>query len=113
MVDRKNSLGLDGIKEVRESLENLLETNDDKNDSGLSGCGRCDSGGVSRGNSSVGQAIGEVHGIYKKRLERTCSCFYGETCALCGGGGGSSSSSNADNQQYSVIEESCDGFTKR
>lgn len=108
-LDRKNSLTLDGIKEVRESAENLLEKFD-KTDSGISGCGRCDSG-VSTAENSVGD-----DSVYKKKLQRTCSCqFYSESCTLCSAGSSSSGSNqdHTENQQDSIIEEGSDCFGKR
>lgn len=108
-IDRQNSLGLDNIKEVRESIEDLIETSEKNNeDSGLSGCGRCDSG-LSTGNgSSVCQGASD-EGMYKKRLQRTCSCqFCGENSGSSSGG---SHGDHNDHQQDSLIEES-DGFQK-
>lgn len=115
-IDRQNSLGLDNIKEVRESIEDLIETSEKNNeDSGLSGCGRCDSG-LSTGNgSSVCQGASD-EGMYKKRLQRTCSCqFCSENSIPCSGGSSSGGSHGDHNdhgdQQDSLIEES-DGFQK-
>lgn len=109
-IDRKNSIGLDNIKEVRESTEDLLETSE-KNDSGVSGCGRCDSG-LSTGNASSVCQAGD--GIYKKRLQRTCSCQYcnetGVPCSAESSSGGSHGDHN-DHQQYGLEEG--DGFPKR
>ncbi|KAK9731870.1 RhoGEF domain [Popillia japonica] len=101
-IERKNSVTLDGIKEVRESVENLLEKLDKNDDR----CGRCDSG-VSTAENSVGD-----DSIYsKKKLERTCSCqFYRETCALCSANSSSTGSNqdHTENQQDSIIEEGSD-----
>ncbi|KAF5301253.1 hypothetical protein FQR65_LT00953 [Abscondita terminalis] len=108
VLDRKNSLTLDGIKEVRESVENLLEKFD-KSDSRLSGCGRCDSG-VSTADNSVGD-----DSVYKKKLQNACSCqFYRESCSLCSAGSSSTGSNHdhTENQQDSIIEEGSDGFGK-
>lgn len=104
-IERKNSVTLDGIKEVRESVENLLEKLDKNDDR----CGRCDSG-VSTAENSVGD-----ESVYKKKLERTCSCqFYRETCALCSATSSSTGSNqdHTENQQDSIIEEGSD-FVKR
>lgn len=109
LLDRKNSLTLDGIKEVRESVENLLE-NYNKGESRLSGCERCDSG-VSTADNSVGD-----DSVYKKKLQRTCSCqFYGDSCALCSVGGSSAGSNqdHTEHQQDSITEEGSEGFGKR
>lgn len=139
VLDRKNSygncnsnsntLGLDNIKEVRESTEDLLEASE-KNDSGVSGCGRCDSGLSSTGNaSSVGVCRGLCLGLglgiglgadelynnnhnHKKRLQRTCLCQY--CCNETGGSSSGSSGSHADHndhQQYGLEEN--DVFPKR
>lgn len=105
-LDRKNSLTLDGIKEVRESVENLLE----KVTKTESGCGRCDSG-VSTADNSVGDDI-----VYKKKLQSTCSCqFYRETCTMCSAASSSTGSNqdHTENQQDSITEEGSDGFGKR
>lgn len=105
IIERKNSVTLDGIKEVRESVENLLEKFDNNEDR----CGRCDSG-VSTAENSVGD-----DSLYKKKLERTCSCqFYRETCALCSANSSSTGSNqdHTENQQDSIIEEGSD-FVKR
>ncbi|KAB0796014.1 hypothetical protein PPYR_10075 [Photinus pyralis] len=107
-LDRKNSLTLDGIKEVRESVENLLEKID-SSDSRLSGCGRCDSG-VSTADNSLGD-----DSVYKKKLQSTCSCqFYSESCTLCSTGSSSTGSNqdHTENQQDSITEEGSDGFGK-
>lgn len=105
-LERKNSALLDGIKEERESVENLLE----KIDRSDTECGPCDSG-ISTTDNSVGD-----DSIYKKKLQRTCSCqYYRESCALCCAGS-SSAGSNQDhieNQHDSVTEEGSDGFVKR
>lgn len=110
-LDRKSSLTLDGIKEVRESVENLMESSKlDKTDSDVSGCGRCDSG-VSTADNSVGDESN-----YKKKLQRTCSCqFYRESCAMCSATSSSTGSNqdHTDNQQDSIIEEGIDEFVKR
>lgn len=108
VLERKNSGALGGIKEERESVENLLE----KMQSEHNDCGRCDSG-VSTADNSVGD-----ESVYnkKKLLQRTCSCqYYRESCALCSAGSSSAGSNqdHTDNQQDSVIEECSDGFNKR
>lgn len=107
-MERKNSATLGGIKEERESVENLLE----KLNSTHNECKRCDSG-VSTGDNS----IGEESVVYnKKKLQRTCSCQYCRgSCIMCSGNSNSSSAdSNQDNtesQQDSVMEDG--GFAKR
>ncbi|XP_017786497.1 PREDICTED: uncharacterized protein LOC108569455 isoform X2 [Nicrophorus vespilloides] len=105
-LERKSSVvTLDGIKEVRESVENLLENIDTARDR----CGRCDSG-VSTAENSVGDDSG-----YKKKLERSCSCaYYRESCPLCSTNSSSTGSNqdHTDNQQDSIIEEGSDGFVK-
>ncbi|XP_022916262.2 puratrophin-1-like isoform X2 [Onthophagus taurus] len=103
-LERKNSATLDGIKEVRESVENILEKLD-KEDR----CGRCDSG-VSTAENSVGD-----ESIYKKKLERSCSCqYFRESCALCSTNSSSTGSNqdHTEHQQDSIIEECSDGFVK-
>ncbi|XP_045464093.1 uncharacterized protein LOC123673564 isoform X3 [Harmonia axyridis] len=106
-LERKNSATLDGIKEERESVENLLE----KIDTSHNGCKRCDSG-VSTGDNSIGE---ESVAYNKKKLQRTCSCQYCRgSCVMCSGNSNSSSAdSNQDNtesQQDSMMEDS--GFVK-
>lgn len=107
VLERKNSGVLGGIKEERESVENLLE----KMQSEHNDCTRCDSG-VSTADNSVGDET-----VYnKKKLQRTCSCqYYRESCALCSAGSSSAGSNqdHTDNQQDSIIEECSDGFIKR
>lgn len=106
ILERKNSGVLGGIKEERESVENLLE----KMQSEHNDCTRCDSG-VSTADNSVGDET-----VYKKKLQRTCSCqYYRESCALCSAGSSSAGSNqdHTDNQQDSIIEECSDGFIKR
>lgn len=108
-LERKSSVTLDGIKEVRESVENLLEHIDSDRKS-ADRCGRCDSG-VSTADNSVGDDSG-----YKKKLERSCSCqFYRESCALCSTNSSSTESNqdHTENQQDSIIEEGSDGCPKR
>ncbi|KAL3275178.1 hypothetical protein HHI36_019947 [Cryptolaemus montrouzieri] len=105
-LERKNSATLDGIKEERESVENLLE----KIDSGHNECKRCDSG-VSTGDNSVG----EESVVYRKKLQRTCSCQYCRgACVLCSGNSNSSSGGsnqdNTDSQQDSIMGDN--GFVK-
>lgn len=106
-IERKNSGTLRGIKEERESVENLLEKiESDDND-----CKRCDSG-LSTADNSVGE-----DSVYnnKKKLQRTCSCqYYRESCALCSAGSSSADSNqdHTDTQQDSIIEEGSDGFIK-
>ncbi|RZB62213.1 pleckstrin -likey domain-containing family G member 4B-like [Asbolus verrucosus] len=100
-LERKNSATLDGIKEERESVENLLEKLDSDH--------RCDSG-LSTADNSVGE-----ESVYKKKLQRTCSCqYYRESCALCSAGSSSAGSNqdHTENQQDSIIEEGSDGFIK-
>ncbi|XP_065160574.1 uncharacterized protein [Atheta coriaria] len=107
-LERKSSVTLDGIKEVRESVENLLEHIDSDRKS-ADRCGRCDSG-VSTADNSVGDDSG-----YKKKLERSCSCqFYRESCALCSTNSSSTESNqdHTENQQDSIIEEGSDGCPK-
>lgn len=104
-LERKNS-ALDGIKEERESVENLLE----KIDRSDNECGPCDSG-ISTTDNSVGD-----DSVYKKKLQRTCSCqYYRESCALCCAGSSSAGSNqdHTENQNDSVNEEGSDGFVKR
>lgn len=108
LLERKSSVTLDGIKEVRESVENLLEKVD-KNNLNLSACGGCDSG-VSTADNSIGD-----ESIYKKKLQRTCSCqFYRESCINCSTNSSSTGSNqdHTENQQDSIIEEGSDGFVK-
>lgn len=101
-LERKNSALLDGIKEERESVENLLE----KIDRSDNECGPCDSG-ISTTDNSVGD-----DSVYKKKLQRTCSCqYYRESCALCCAGS-SSAGSNQDHTE-NQNEEGSDGFVKR
>lgn len=103
-LERKNS-ALDGIKEERESVENLLE----KLDRSDNECGPCDSG-ISTTDNSVDDSV------YKKNLQRTCSCqYYRESCALCCTGSSSAGSNqdHTENQNDSVNEEGSDGFLKR
>lgn len=105
-LERKSSVTLDGIKEVRESVENLLE----EIDKNAIRCGGCDSG-VSTAENSVGE-----ESVYKKKLERTCSCqYYRESCTLCSTNSSSTGSNqdHTENQQDSIIEEGSDGFVKR
>nr|CAI5859526.1 unnamed protein product [Callosobruchus analis] len=101
-LERKNSGTLGGIKEERESVENLLEKIDE--------CNRCDSG-VSTADNSVGD-----ESVYcKKKMQRTCSCqYYRESCAMCSAGSSSAGSNqdHTENQQDSIIEEGSDGFVK-
>lgn len=101
-LERKNSATLVGIKEERESVENLLEKLDSDH--------RCDSG-LSTADNSVGD-----ESVYnKKKLQRTCSCqYYRESCALCSAGSSSADSQqdHTENQQDSIIEEGSDGFVK-
>jgi hypothetical protein len=100
-LERKNSATLDGIKEERESVENLLEKLDDH---------RCDSG-----LSTADNSVGEESVYNKKKLQRTCSCqYYRESCAACSAGSSSAGSNqdHTDNQQDSIIEEGSDGFIK-
>ncbi|KAJ8940301.1 hypothetical protein NQ318_012840 [Aromia moschata] len=104
-LERKNSGALGGIKEERESVEDLLE----KIDTEHNDCTRCDSG-VSTADNSVGD-----ESVYKKKLQRTCSCqYYRESCALCSAGNSSAGSNqdHTENQQDSIIEEGSDGFVK-
>ncbi|KAG5886772.1 hypothetical protein JTB14_032264 [Gonioctena quinquepunctata] len=105
-LERKNSGTLGGIKEERESVEDLLE----KVDSEHLDCNRCDSG-VSTADNSVGDDI-----VYSKRkLQRTCSCqYYRESCNLCSAGSSSTGSNqdHTENQQDSMIEEGSDVFMK-
>ncbi|KAK9882426.1 hypothetical protein WA026_021458 [Henosepilachna vigintioctopunctata] len=112
-LERKASATLDGIKEERESVENLLE----KIDTGHNECRRCDSG-VSTGENSIGE---EIPIYMKKKLQRTCSCQYcRERCLLCSGNSNSSSAdSNQDHtesQQDSILEDNSfakdDSFTE-
>ncbi|XP_063910546.1 uncharacterized protein LOC135127835 isoform X3 [Zophobas morio] len=100
-LERKNSATLDGIKEERESVEDLLEKMDDH---------RCDSG-----LSTADNSVGEESVCNKKKLQRTCSCqYYRESCAACSAGSSSAGSNqdHTDNQQDSIIEEGSDGFIK-
>lgn len=109
IFERKNNMTLDGIKEVRESVENLLEKVD-KNNLHLIACGGCDSG-VSTADNSIGE-----ESVYKKKLQRTCSCqYYRETCTNCSANSSSTGSNqdHTENQQDSIIEEGSDGFVKR
>ncbi|XP_049818599.1 uncharacterized protein LOC109601686 isoform X4 [Aethina tumida] len=105
-LERKNSGALDGIKEERESIENLFEKIEtDHND-----CRRCDSG-----LSTADNSVGEESVYNKKKLQRTCSCqHYRESCTLCSTGSSSvgSNQDQMDNQQDSIIEEGSDGFIK-
>lgn len=102
----KSSALLGGIKEEHESVENLLE----KIDKSDSECGPCDSG-ISTTDNSVGEDT-----LYRKKLQRMCSCvYYRESCALCCAGS-SSAGSNQDqneNDPDNVTEEGSDGFVKR
>lgn len=105
-LERKNSGTLRGIKEERESVENLIEKiESDDND-----CKRCDSG-----LSTADNSVGEDSVYSKKKLQRTCSCqYYRESCALCSAGSSSADSNqdHTDIQQDSIIEEGSDGFIK-
>ncbi|XP_018567154.1 triple functional domain protein isoform X3 [Anoplophora glabripennis] len=106
-LERKNSGTLGGIKEERESVENLLE----KIESEHNDCTRCDSG-VSTADNSVGEE--SVYNM-KKKLQRTCSCqYFRESCALCSAGSSSAGSNqdHTENQQDSIIEEGSDSFLK-
>lgn len=140
-VIRSNSLGLCNIKEVRESTENLLNTSssnsnisggttlksgslnrvDDKNtDSGLSGCGKCDSSSVSTNTTKKTRNF-----IRKQRVHRTCSCQFlniNDSCGICNVTGGSSTSTSGsaasngdhnDNQNDNMTEGGSEGFAKR
>ncbi|XP_076262791.1 uncharacterized protein LOC143197888 isoform X3 [Rhynchophorus ferrugineus] len=108
--EKKINTTLVGIKEERESVENLLEKMDS-----LDNCRRCDSG-LSTTDNSVGEDT-----LYntnsKKKLQRNCSCqYYREGCTTCSGtsssNSGGSQQDNNDNQQDSIIEEGSDGFNK-
>ncbi|CAH1179324.1 unnamed protein product [Phaedon cochleariae] len=105
-LERKNSGTLGGIKEERESVEDLLEKVDSENGD----CNRCDSG-VSTAENSVGDEI-----MYsKKKVQRSCSCqYYREGCNLCSAGSSSTGSNqdHTENQHDSIIEEGIDGFLK-
>lgn len=94
---------------MRESIEDLIEPSE-KNDSGVSGCGRCDSG-ISTGHGSC-QTASDDGGLYKKRLG-SCSCC-GDNGPECSGSSSSGASrvDHTDHQQDSLIEES-DSFPKR
>lgn len=108
-LERKTSVTLDGIKEVRESVEDLIEKNNDVDGDAIK-CGGCDSG-VSTADNSVGE-----ESVYKKKLERTCSCqYYRESCAVCSSNSSSTGSNqdHTENQQDSIIEDCSDGFIKR
>ncbi|XP_060519485.1 uncharacterized protein LOC132697828 [Cylas formicarius] len=109
-LEKKNSGALGGIKEERESVENLLEKMNS-----LDNCRRCDSG-LSTADNSVGEESSNSFNFNgKKKLQRTCSCqYYREGCAICCGGSSSTGSNqdNTDNQQDSIIEECSDGFNK-
>ncbi|KAJ8979827.1 hypothetical protein NQ317_014958, partial [Molorchus minor] len=99
-LERKNSGTLGGIKEERESKKIDSEHND---------CTRCDSG-VSTADNSIND-----ESVYKKKLQRICSCqYYRESCALCSAGSSSAGSNqdHTENQQDSIIEEGSDGFVK-
>ncbi|CAG9767511.1 unnamed protein product [Ceutorhynchus assimilis] len=100
-LERKNSGTLGGIKEERESVENLLEKIEN-----LDNCQRCDSG-LSTADNSVGEDSSNSYTNSKKKLQRLCSCqYYKESCTLCSGGSssGGSNQDNMENQQDSIIE---------
>ncbi|XP_048521574.1 puratrophin-1 isoform X1 [Dendroctonus ponderosae] len=109
-LERKNSGTLGGIKEERESVENLLEKVDNLD----SKCRRCDSG-LSTADNSVGEESSHSYKHSKKTLQRMCSCqYYKESCTVCSGGSssGGSNQDNTDNQQDSIIEEGSDRYNK-
>lgn len=110
-LERKTSSTLVGIKEERESVENLLEKIET-----IDNCRRCDSG-FSTTDNSVGEDSSNSYVNPKKKLQRTCSCqYYREGCTTCSGTSsstsGGSNQDNIDNQQDSIIEECSDGFNK-
>ncbi|KAL1501723.1 hypothetical protein ABEB36_007000 [Hypothenemus hampei] len=108
-LERKNSGALGGIKEERESVENLLEKVDS-----MDNCRRCDSG-LSTADNSVGEESSHSCPNSKKKVQRTCSCqYYKESCTICstGSSSGGSNQDNMDNQQDSIIEEGSDRFNK-
>lgn len=111
-LERKNSATLGGIKEERESVEDLLQ----KMDGMDSNCRRCDSG-MSTADNSVGEDSANSYKESKVRnSKRLCSCqYYKDTCTVCstGSSSGGSSQDNAENQQDSIIEEGSDRFHKR
>lgn len=111
-LERKNSATLGGIKEERESVEDLLQTMDGMD----SNCRRCDSG-MSTADNSVGEESSNSYKESKVRnSKRLCTCqYYKDTCTVCstGSSSGGSSQDNAENQQDSIIEEGSDRFHKR
>lgn len=110
-LERKNSATLGGIKEERESVEDLLQTMDGMD----SNCRRCDSG-MSTADNSVGEESSNSYKESKVRnSKRLCTCqYYKDTCTVCstGSSSGGSSQDNAENQQDSIIEEGSDRFHK-
>ncbi|XP_066257641.1 puratrophin-1-like isoform X1 [Euwallacea similis] len=102
-LERKNSGTLGGIKEERESVENLLEKIENLD----SNCKRCDSG-LSTADNSVGDDSSHSYKESKMKMQRMCSCqYYKETCTICSNGSssGGSSQDNAENQQDSINDD--------